>query len=180
MKKNKKKKMNKNKVKEFFNTLKPILIFSFIINIILLSYIYYLKTSSHIYLFSGSNEYISVGSGTISFDADVNYLMGNNIEYVNEKDIKIKEIKIGYYVLENDSLEEINTYYEKFDESVSAKETVNNIVGLNVSESRKDSLVFKKTDYKDLETKLYLVLEMKDDKGEKIVSKLQLDVSKIK
>ena len=180
MKKNKKKKMNKNKVKEFFNTLKPILILSFIINLILLAYIYYLKTSSHIYLFSGSNEYISIDSGTISFDMEVNYLMGNNIEYVNDKDIKIKEIKVGYYVLENENLEEITTYYEKFDESVSAKETINNIVGLNVSESSKDSIVFKKTDYEALETKLYLVLEMKDDQGEKIISKLQLDVSKIK
>lgn len=176
----KKKKNNREKIIEFFKTLKPILIFSFIINIILLSYIYYLKTCSHIYLFSGSNEYVRVDSGTLSFQHDVNYLMGNNIEYTNKKDIKIKEIKIGYYVLENESLEEIITYYEKFDESVSLEKTLESLVGLNVSESRKDSIIFKKSNYKDLETKLYLVMEIKDENSEKIVSKLQLDVSKIK
>lgn len=178
--KSKKKKRSNKKIKEFFNSLKPILFFSFIINIILLSFIYYLKTSSHIYLFSGSNEYIRIDSGTLSFDSEVNYLMGNNIEYINEKDNKIKEIKIGYYVMNNEELEEIITYYEKFENDVSLKETLKNLVGLNVSESTKDNIIFKRNNYKDLESKLYIVMEIKLKNSEKILSKLKLDVSKIK
>jgi len=178
--KNKKKKKNDKKLKEFFNSLKPILIFSFIINVVLLSYVYYLKNVGNIYLFSGRNEYISIDGGTLSFDNNVKYLMGNNIEYVNEKDKKIKEIKIGYFVMEDEELEEIITYYEKFESAVSLKNILETMVGLNVSESAKENNVIKKINYKDLESKFYVVMELKLDDGEKLVSKLQLDVSKIK
>lgn len=176
----KKKKKNKENIREFFQTLKPILIFSFIINLILIGYIYYLKVSSHIYLFSGSNEYLSIDSGALSLNYDVNYLVGNNIEYINEEDLKIKELKIGYYVLDNEKLEEITFYYETFEESESLKNVIHNITGLNVSESAKENIIFKNTNVKDLETKLYLVMEAKLDNGETLASKLQLDVSKIK
>lgn len=175
------KKMKKSqKVSNFFKTLQPILIFSFLINVILLSYIYYLKANNHIYFFSGTNEYVSIDSGTLSMNYDVNYLMGNNIEYIAEEDLKIKEIKIGYYVMEEDKLDDIIYHYEKFEESVSLKETLDNITSLNVSENAKENEIFNKIDGKNLETKLYFVMELKLEDNETLVSKLQLDVSKIK
>jgi len=178
MKKKTKKKLAK--VNEFFKTLKPILIFSFLINLVLLSFIYYLKVNNHIYFFSGNNEYISIDSGTLSMNYDVNYLMGNNIQYIAEKDLKIKEIKLGYYVMEDDNLKNIITHYEKFDELKSLKETLKNLTSLNVSESADEKQIFNKIDGKNLETKLYFVMEIKLENSETLVSKLQLDVSKIK
>ena len=178
MKKKTKKKLAK--VNEFFKTLKPILIFSFLINLVLLSYIYYLKVNNHIYFFSGNNEYISIDGGTLSMNYDVNYLMGNNIQYVAENDLKIKEIKLGYYVMEEDNLKNIITHYEKFDELISLKEILENITSLNVSESADERQIFNKIDNKNLESKLYFMMELKLEDGEKLVSKLQLDVSKIR
>jgi len=179
MKKKTKKKLAK--VNDFFKTLKPILIFSFIINVILLGYIYYLKVNNHIYFFSGTNEYVSIDSGTLSMNYDLNYLMGNNIQYIAEKDLKTKEIKLGYYVMEDDGkLKNIITHYEKFDEVISLKETLENITSLNVSESAKEKQIFNKINSKNLETKLYFMMEIKLKDGETLVSKLQLDVSKIK
>ena len=180
MKKVAKKKKNNKKIKEFFQTLKPILIFSFLINLVLIGYVYYLKSNSNIYVFSGSNEYLSVDSGTLSLNYDINYLMGNNIKYIHDDDFMVKEIKVGYYLMENDKLEEITFYYEKLEESVSMKRLIENITGLNVSESANEKVIFKNTKVNDLETKLYLVLEAKLDNGETLASKLQLDVSKLK
>lgn len=176
----KKKKKLKNQVNEFFKTLKPILIFSFIINIILLSYIYYLKTTYHLYVFAGDNEYLNVESGVISLNYDVNLIAGNSIEFIGEKDIKVKEIKIGYYVLENENLKEIISHYAKFEESISLKDTINDITSLNVSESAKTNEIFKNINKETIDNNLYLVMEIKSEKGEKLISKLQLDVSKIK
>ena len=174
-----KKKQIKKKVNEFFKTLKPILIFSFIINLILLGYIYFIKNSSHIYLFSGSNEYLNIKSGSMSLNYDINYLMGNNITFNGEKDLKIKEIKIGYYVTNAENLIEIITHYETFEESESLKKVLDNITNLNVSENSKDNKIFK-NNIKDVENNLYLIMEIKTDASEKIISKLQLDVSKLK
>jgi len=106
--------------------------------------------------------------------------MGNNIQYIAEKDLKIKEIKLGYYVMEDDNLKNIITHYEKFDELKSLKETLKNLTSLNVSESADEKQIFNKIDGKNLETKLYFVMEIKLENSETLVSKLQLDVSKIK
>lgn len=175
-----KNKKNQKKKNNFFNTLKPILIFSFIINIILLCYVYYLKTTNHLYVFAGDNEYMNVESGVLSLNYDINLLAGNSIEYIAEEDINIKEIKIGYYILEDENLNEIISYYSLFEESESLKKVINDITSLNVSESNQAKQMFKKINSKNIENNLYLVMEIKTEKNEKIVSKLQLDVSKIK
>ena len=173
-------KKKKNKKNDFFNSLKPILIFSFIINIVLLIYVYHLKTVNHLYIFAGNNEYLNVKSGVISLNNDINCLVGNNIEYNGEEDIKIKEIKIGYYILENENLNEIVTHYEKFEDNVSLRKTLDNITSLNISESNQKRQTFKTLNVKNVEQNLYIVMEVTPDDGDKIVSKLQLDISKIK
>lgn len=170
----------KKKKNNFFHTLQPILIFSFIVNIILLGYIYYLKSTHHIYFFSGKNEYVSIDTGNLSMNYDINYLMGNNIEYVGEEDIKIKEIKVGYYIMEDDKLNEIIKHYEKFDEATSLSDTLKSINDLNVSESAREDKIFKNINGKDLETKIYFVMEIKKEDNESIVSKLPLDIAKVR
>lgn len=173
-----KKKRNKKKKSNFFNTLKPIIIFSFIINIVLLSYIYYLKNNHHAYFFAGKDEYLNVDGGVINLNYDINLLSGNNIEYIGD-DINIKKIKIGYYILEDESLKEIITHYETFEKSTSLKETINSITSFNVSEVAKNSKLFSKINGKNIENNLYVVMEVTDEEGKEIVSKISLDVSKL-
>ena len=179
MKKNlmKKTKMKK-KIKEFFNTLKPILIFSFIINVVLLGYVYYLKNITHVYLFSGRDEYLQIDSGSLSTSYDINYLIGNNIDFIG-KNFKVKEIKIGYYIMNGEKLNEIITYYEVFEESTNIKDVIDNLTVFNVTETEKENNIFKNVK-KDLEFNLYLVMEVKKENGDPLLTKLQLDVSKLK
>lgn len=179
MKKKKQKKPMKKRIKDFMNTLKPILILSIIINLVLLGYTYYLKTHHHTYLFMGNDEYISVNNGVININYDVNLLEGNNIRYINEKDYKIDEIKIGYYVKENNKLKELTSYSEKFKESVSLKDTINNLKKFNISEVAKTSKMFKGIKDINLETNLYLTMETKTKDGDTLKSNILLDVSKI-
>lgn len=172
-----KKKMKKKK-NNFFNTLKPILIFSFIINVILLSYVYYLKTNHHAYIFTGKDKYLNIDSGVINLNYDINLLSGNNIEYIGN-DINIKEIKIGYYILENETLKEIITHYETFEKSTSLKETINAITSFNVSETAKKSKLFSSINTNNIENNLFVIMEATDIEGKEIVSKISLDVSKV-
>ena len=164
---------------DFFNSLKPILIFSFIINLILIGYIYYLKTNHHTYLFTGHDEYLNITSGVINLNYDINLLEGNGITYINEKDYKIKEIKIGYYVMQEDKLKEVTTHYEKFTDPVSLKETVEGITSFNISEVAKKSKLFNHVNTSNIESNFYIVMEAKTIDNNSIVSKLLLDVSKI-
>ncbi len=172
----KKKKQNQvNKFKDFMKTLKPILIFSMIINIILLSYVYYLKTSHHLYLLNGTDQYLDLNTGTISLNYDINVLGGNGIRYINETDYKITEIKIGYYLMKNDKLEKIIAYEDTFKKEVSLKETIENITSFNITENANHSDIFKNLDKDILENNLYLVMEAKTS-DKTISSKILLDV----
>lgn len=173
------KKKKKKMIHNFIHSLKPILIFSFIINIILLSYVYYLKNAHHTYLFTGYDEYLSMDSGVINLNYDINLLEGNGIEYIGEEDYKIKEIKIGYYVMEDEKLLEITSYYEKFTEFVSLKETIESINTFNISEVADKGEMFKNINKDNIESSLYIIMEATTEDSETIVSKLLLDVSKV-
>lgn len=178
-KQQKKSKKNKNKFKEFMHTLKPILIFSFIINLILLSYIYYLTNTQHTYIFAGTDDYLNIKSGVINMNYKLNLLEGNKIEYIYKDDYKIKELRIGYYVKKDDNLKEIISYNEEYEDSVSLKETINNLNTLNAWENGKSNNLFNKEIKKNIETNLYIILEAKTKDNENIVDQLQLEVSKL-
>lgn len=172
--------MKKMKEKNnFFKTLKPILIFSFLINIILLIFIFHLKSSHHLYLFAGDDEYLNIKSGVISLNYNYNFLEGNGITYIGEKDLNIKEIKIGYYILKDENLHEIISHYELFEKTTSLKDTIESITNLNVSEATKNDKMFKNVSNEDIENNLYVIMEIKTEDGEEIISKIDLDISKI-
>ena len=169
----------KNKKNNFFKTLKPILIFSFFINVILLCYVYYLKENHHTYIFTGKDDYLSITSGVIGLNYDINLLEGNGILYINKDDFKIKEINIGYYIIEDERLKSINTYHEKFSDVRSLKETIESITSFNITEPSKKNNLFKNINENNIEHNLYIVMEAKKENNETIVSKINLDVSKI-
>ena len=177
MKKKQQTKKNKNKFKEFMHTLKPILIFSFIINLILIGYIYYLKNVHHTYLFTGSDDYLSLKSGVASISYDVNLFEGNGLEYIYEKDYEVIDLKIGYYVMNNDKLEEIVTYHEEYEEAVSLKNSINDLNTFNAWDNA--NKIFNNVIKDNIETNLYVILEAKTKDKEDIVDKLKLEVSKL-
>lgn len=181
--KNKKKKTKKLTFKErmtnIMKSYKTIIYISFIINIILLAFTYYILTSNKVYSFSGSDEYIRVSDGLIVLNTDINLINGNNIQYINGKDYDISNYKIGYYVMDDTKLVEIISNNIELDTSVKLSELINNFSTFNVVEKNNSSNYF--TSYKKdlIDSGLYLVLEAKTTDGETVFSKVKLNVSKI-
>ena len=176
----KKKKTNlKEKIINILKSYKTIIYISFIINIILLIFAYYTVSSNKIYTFSGSDEYIRVSDGIITFNTDINLINGNNIEYINGVDYDIKSYKIGYYVMDDTKLVEIISNTLELEETVKLSELINNFTSFNIAEKNSKPNYF--TSYKKdlIKDGLYLVLEAKTDTQETIFSKVKLNVTKI-
>lgn len=176
----KKKKTNlKEKLISILKSYKTIIYISFIINIILLIFAYYTVSSNKIYTFSGTDEYIRVSDGIITFNTDINLINGNNIEYINGVDYDIKSYKIGYYVMDDTKLVEIISNTLELEETVKLSELINNFTSFNIAEKNSKPNYF--TSYKKelIKDGLYLVLEAKTDNQETVFSKVKLNVSKI-
>ena len=73
-----KKKNLKNKLLDILKPYKTIIYISFLINIILLIFTYYIISSNKIYSFSGNDDYLRVKDGIILFNSDINLFNGNN------------------------------------------------------------------------------------------------------
>lgn len=179
---NKKRKRSKNIKDKLLNILKSyktIIYVSFIINIILLIFTYYIMSSNKIYTFSGSDEYLRVKDGIIAMNTDINLINGNNIEYIYGKDFDIKSYKIGYYVMDDTKLVEIISSTIELDTNVKLSELINNFTSFNIAEKNNNPNHF--TSYKKelIKDGLYLVLEAKTEDGQNVFSKVKLNVSKI-
>ncbi len=178
MKKNKNKNI-KNKIKNMLNSYKVIIYISFIINIILILFSYYLVSSNKIYTFGGKDEYIEVTDGFIALNNDINVFSGNNIKYINDTDYEIIEYKIGYYVMDNNKLVSIITTSLNFDNPIKLSELINNFNSFNLAEKNNNSQYFNNYKKKLIEDNLYIVLEAKTNNDKTILSKIKLNVSKI-
>lgn len=178
-KKKNKKTTFKEKILNIVKSYKTIIYISFIINIILLIFAYFILTSNKIYTFSGSDEYIRVSDGIIALNTDINLINGNNIEYINGVDYDIKNYKIGYYVMDDTKLIEIISNSIELETEVKLSELINNFSSFNIVEKNSSPNYF--TSYKKelINNGLYLVLEAKTSSGESIFSKVKLNVSKI-
>ena len=175
----KKKKKVLNKLKDILNSYKTIIWISFLINIILLIFTYYVISSNKIYSFSGEDEYLKVENGLIVLNTDINILNGNNIKYVKDEDYDIKEYKIGYYVMDGTKLIEIISNSIKLDNSIKLSELINKFTSFNIAEKNNNQYYFTNYKKKLIKDGLYLVLEAKTNDNKDIVSKVNLNVSKI-
>jgi len=90
------------KAKVFFNNLLPLLVFSLFTSILAIGVAIYFSRSSHAFIFSGFNDFISVDSGLISTNPRFNAFEGNNVNYINQEDIMVTKYEMGYYVKVND------------------------------------------------------------------------------
>ncbi len=178
VKKNKKTKI-KEKIKDIINSYKTIIYISFMINIILLILLYNTMTSNQIYTFSGEDDYLKIKDGLIILNNDINLLNGNNIEYIYNTDYDIKTYKIGYYVMDGSKLVEIFSSSLEPETEIKLSELVNKFTTLNLSEKDSSKVFFTKYKKKLIEKGLYLVMEAKTKDGKEIVSKVNLNVSKI-
>lgn len=175
----KKKKKLKNKLLEILKSYKTIIYISFLINIILLIFTYYIINSNKIYSFSGNDDYLRVKDGIVLFNTDINLFNGNNIEYIYGEDYEIKSYKIGYYVMDDTKLVEIISTSMELDTLVKLSEIINNFTSFNLTEKNSTPNYF--TSYKKdlIDDGIYLVMEAKTKDGKEIMSKVNLNVSKI-
>ena len=167
------------KLKEKINSYKIIIWISFLINIILLIFSYYVINSNKIYSFSGNDDYLKVNDGLIVLNTDINILNGNNIEYVNTTDYDVKEFKIGYYVMDNNKLVNIISTNLDIDESIKLSDAIKNFISFNIAEKNNNKYYFTNYKKKLIKDGLYLIMEAKSVDNEEIVSKVNLNVSKI-
>ena len=177
---NKKKNIKlKERLLRIIKSYKTIIYISLLINIILLVFTYHTITSNKIYTFNGSDSYIRVSDGIISFNTDINLFNGNNIEYISGVDYDIKSYKIGYYVMDNTKLVELISNNINLETEIKLSELINNFSTFNIVEKNTTPNYF--TSYKKnlINNGLYLVLEAKTSTGENIFSKVNLNVSKI-
>ena len=173
------KKNLKNKLLDILKSYKTIIYISFFINIILIIFAYYTISSNKIYSFSGNDDYLSVKDGIILFNTDINLFNGNNIEYINGEDYEITSYKIGYYVMDNNKLVEIISTSMELDTNVLLSEIINNFTSFNLTEKNNTHNYF--THYKKdlINSGLYLIMEAKTNDGKEILSKVNLNMSKI-
>jgi len=174
-----KKKNLKEKLLDLLRSYKTIIYISFIINIILLMFLYNLTTSNRIYSFSGNDDYLRVKDGIVVFNNDINLFNGNNIEYIYGEDYEIKSYKIGYYVMDNSKLVEIFSTTMELDTEIKISEIINNFTAFNLTEKNSKPNYFTRYKKDLISDGIYLVMEAKTKDGLDIFSKVNLNVSKI-
>jgi len=174
-----KKKNLKEKLLDLLRSYKTIIYISFIINIILLMFLYNLTTSNRIYSFSGNDDYLRVKDGIVVFNNDINLFNGNNIEYIYGEDYEIKSYKIGYYVMDNSKLVEIFSTTMELDTEIKISEIINNFTAFNLTEKNSNPNYFTRYKKDLIKDGIYLVMEAKTKDGIDIFSKVNLNVSKI-
>lgn len=174
----KKKKIMK-KIKEFFNSSRPIIVSLILIIIVLLIFSSYLMNSNKIYIFSGKSEYVDIHNGVVALNYDINLFEGSDIDYIKEKDITVTYYKIGYYVKDNDNLIPISVIEDQDEEGFSLKALVEGISAFNLNELNKNNKHIN-TDNKKLFNKgLYFVIEAVDKKDNNITDITTLEITKI-
>ena len=179
MKKKGKRSNVKDKLSKVLKSYKTIIYISFIINIILLFFTYYILTNNKLYTFSGSDEYIEVKDGMMALNNDINVINNNNVKYISNNDYDIKSYKIGYYVMDDTKLIEIVSNSLELDTEMKLSDIINNLATYNVSEKNSVNSIFTSKVKKLLNDNLYLVIEAKTSSGESILSKVKLNVTKI-
>ena len=172
--------MKKNKrLKKFFNSYKPLIFASIIINIILLLVLYFNNRNNTIYTFSGSGDYVEVNDGLIVLNNDINIINGNNLKYIKDEDYEVSTFKIGYYVMDEKKLVELISNTVEIDESISFNDIIDRFTTLNLVEKDKDNNYFTQYKKKLIKDGLYLVIEAKTVDNEIILDRVAMNVSKI-
>lgn len=153
-------KVEENKKKNEKYNLLPLLIFSFVTSIVALYLAYQTNINNTTYFFSGFNDHISVDSGLLALNLNSNSFEGNNIQYVNKKDVLVTKYKLGYYLKEGNKLIPIITQSGEDERGTSLKNIINNIFSLNFIEQTNIGEYLPKDAIKLIQDdKLYFIVE---------------------
>ena len=175
----KKSKSVKSKLLSLLKSYKIIIYISFLINIVLLMFTYYVVSSNKLYAFSGKDDLVEVKDGLVVLNTDMNLINNNNVKYVGATDYDIKSYKIGYYVMDGSKLIEIISNSLDLDADIKLSEIINNFASFNVMEKNKVDNYFTSHKKRLINDGLYLVIEAKTNDGETILSKVKLNITKI-
>lgn len=167
------------KIKNIFSSYKTIIIISFLINIILIAFAYYLLFSNKIYVFNGKGDYVEENNGLIVINNDINLINGSNLKYINSSDYDITSYKIGYYTMKDKKLSEIVSTSQELESPIKFSEIIENFTSLNVTEKNSTNIHFTHTIKQQLNDGLYLVIEAKTSDNEELVDNITLNITKI-
>lgn len=153
-----------NKVKEFFNSPKPIIVTLIVLLAISVLVIYKLSTSSKIYISSINDDEVSVSTIHAFINNDMHMFYSTPAAYNND-DYKIYGITVGYYVKVENEYMEFLTQSDEFDTAESLTKTLEFYSAFNYIESNNKREKFSETVKKNFEDNLYFVVKVKKDKN---------------
>lgn len=169
-----------NKIKDFFNSPRPIIITLIVLLAISVLVIYRLSTSSKIYISSINDDEISISTIHAFINNDMHMFYSTPAAY-NKDDYKIYGITAGYYVKVGDEYMEFLTQSDEFDSAESLSKTLEFYSAFNYIESNNKHEKFSETVKKNFEDNLYFVVKVKKDKNSSLetIYEKKIDMKKL-
>ena len=152
-----------NKVKEFFNSPKIIIVTLIVLLAISVLVIYKLSTSSKIYISSVNNDDVSISTIHAFINNDMLMFYSTPATFNND-DYKIYGITAGYYVKNGNEYMEFLTQSDDFSSAESLTKTLEFYSAFNYIESNNKHDKFNETVKKNFEDNLYFIVKVKKEK----------------
>lgn len=152
-----------NKVKEFFNSPKIIIVTLIVLLAVSVLVIYKLSTSSKIYISSVNNDDVSISTIHAFINNDMHMFYSTHATFNND-DYKIYGITAGYYVKNGNEYMEFLTQSDDFSSAESLTKTLEFYSAFNYIESNNKHDKFNETVKKNFEDNLYFIVKVKKEK----------------
>lgn len=152
-----------NKVKEFFNSPKIIIVTLIVLLAISVLVIYKLSTSIKIYISSVNNDDVSISTIHAFINNDMHMFYSTPATFNND-DYKIYGITAGYYVKNGNEYMEFLTQSDDFSSAESLTKTLEFYSAFNYIESNNKHDKFNETVKKNFENNLYFIVKVKKEK----------------
>lgn len=169
-----------NKIKKFFNSPKPLIIFLIIMQMVSILIIYKMETSSKIYISGVKDDNISISTIHAFINNDMHMFYSTPASY-NKDDYKIYGISAGYYIKDKDNYIEFLTQSEDFENPESLSKTLDFYSAFNYIESNNKKEKFSKKVKDNFEDNLYFIVKVKKDKDSSFetISESKVEMRKI-
>ena len=153
-----------NKVKEFFNSPKIIIVTLIVLLAISVLVIYKLSTSSKIYISSVNNNDVSISTIHAFINNDMHMFYSTPASYKKD-DFKVYEIEVGYYIKNGNKFTELLTQKDTFDTAESFSKVLEFYSSYNYIESNNRTKKFTNEVKSNFSKNLFFIIRVKKDKG---------------
>ena len=153
-----------NKVKEFFNSPKIIIVTLIVLLAISVLVIYKLSTSSKIYISSVNNDDVSISTIHAFINNDMHMFYSTPASYKKD-DFKVYEIEVGYYIKNGNKFTELLTQKDTFDTAESFSKVLEFYSSYNYIESNNRTKKFTNEVKSNFSKNLFFIIRVKKDKG---------------